>query len=252
MVIVIDNSEVNNSALLFGLAGVSYLGLGENIGVAAAFNKGCAIARDHGWSFVITMDQDSRFAVDQIRSHVVDARRLMVDPAVSIVGPHYVDERPNPNVPMLEECDTTITSGSIIRLSAWSEISGFNEALFIDYMDAEFCLRLKRAGKKIIINHGSVMEHRIGDPICVSLFGVRIRANNHGWIRKYYITRNILYLRSEFKDFPRPYLLMIIVNLAKVLLMESDKKRKISAMLVGAIDHVRGRYGKWNPGRYFE
>lgn len=251
-VIVVDNSDADNAGLLSGLPGVSYCGLGENIGIAAALNKGCAMASDHGWRFAMTMDQDSHFAADQIRAHIVEAHRLMTDPAVSVVGPHYAEERPDPRVPKLEECDATITSGSILRLSAWEQIHGFNEALFIDGVDMDFCFRLRRAGKRIIVNHGAYIWHRLGDPILITAFGLKIRARNHGWIRKYYITRSLLYLRSEFKDFPRPYLLMIAVNFAKVVLMERDKKRRLCAMLAGAADHVRGRYGKWSPGRSFE
>ena len=59
--IVVDNSADDNSHILTEVAGVEYIPLMANLGIATALNIGYKRAADLGAAWVLTMDQDSWF-----------------------------------------------------------------------------------------------------------------------------------------------------------------------------------------------
>ena len=244
-VFVIDNSGSDNGALVRDLDGVTYVPFHENVGIGAALNTGCRMALEKGYEFVMTMDQDSSFEAQDIVRHLSDADTQMRDVSVAVIGPSTLKGADRGII----ERRSIITSGSILRLSEWERQGGFNEALFIDQVDHEFCFRLRRSGSKVLLNNSVSLRHLVGDPLSAVLAGIRFSVMNHGWQRKYYIMRNRLYLRKMFPDFPRPYFRMIVNDILGVLLLEGDKMRKINAMAAGIMDFQRGRLGKWRMHR---
>ena len=66
-VVVVDNSETDNSVLCEQLPNVQYISLGENKGIAAALNVGCNEAMKKGAEWVLTMDQDSQWNKHSVR-----------------------------------------------------------------------------------------------------------------------------------------------------------------------------------------
>ena len=69
-VIVVDNSETDNSALLHNDPKVTYIPLMQNYGIAAALNRGCEAAQKNGVQWVLTMDQDSRWDQQSVQEYV--------------------------------------------------------------------------------------------------------------------------------------------------------------------------------------
>ncbi|MEO7776817.1 MAG: glycosyltransferase, partial [Fibrobacteria bacterium] len=64
LLIVIDNSPSKNHALADKIKGSwnsVIIANGENLGLAAALNQAASIAREKGFEWLLTMDQDSRF-----------------------------------------------------------------------------------------------------------------------------------------------------------------------------------------------
>ena len=58
--------------------------------------------------------------------------------------------------------DRTITSGNVIEIEAWQKVGCFEEVLFIDEVDHDFCYRLREAGFKILKSE-IVLRHEIQD-----------------------------------------------------------------------------------------
>ena len=69
--------------------------------------------------------------------------------------------------------------------------------LFIDEVDHDFCYRLVNAGFKIGISKDVVISHKIGETKVKKLLGKKIFIRNHSAFRKYYISRNIIYLSKK-------------------------------------------------------
>ena len=47
--------------------------------------------------------------------------------------------------------DYVITSGSIITIAAYKEIGPFNNEMFIDFIDIEWCLRARKKNLKLLL-----------------------------------------------------------------------------------------------------
>ena len=126
----------------------------KNEGVARALNQGAEWAATQACRWILTLDQDT--VVDQ---HMVDSLCAVYqdipDPfSVAIIGSNYTDAAiREPFLPLNGnikdswlEVKTTITSGSLLPLSAFRQIGPFREELFIDFVDFEYCLRARSKG----------------------------------------------------------------------------------------------------------
>ena len=212
-VYIIDNSESDNSKLASEIINAEYYFSGKNLGIAAALNIGCKKALEAGYEWCITMDQDSYWDNNEFEIYIESIKKIlnkndtrivsfsprlkmpiksMNDIFVNILRPIYYRYCKPPEYENLDRC---ITSGNIIKLITWQEISGFDERLFIDGVDFDFCFRLQEKGYKIVWVRTARMNHSIGDDK-FRLF----RHNNHNDFRLYYMIRNSLYLSKRFPN----------------------------------------------------
>ena len=111
------------------------------------------------------MDQDSSFREADITQHLMTSLQVMADQSIAVVSPVFTSHV-NLNVRTeLFEADSSITSGSVLRLTAWQLVGGLKSKFFMDQIDHEFCIRLRREGYKVIVNPQAYMSHSIGNPI---------------------------------------------------------------------------------------
>lgn len=146
-----------------------------------------------------------------------------------------------------EEIDVVITSGSLVNVENAIKIGGFDEKLFIDYVDFEFCLRTIENNFKIIKIYGSYLEHRLGELEEKSIINRKILVTNHSFIRRYYIYRNAIYVWKKYilKN-PKWVIKNILSNIKSyllILLFEKDKMRKTIYILNGIKDGIFNNLG---------
>src|SRR5690606_2060660 len=81
-----------------------------------------------------------------------------------------------------------ITSGSILNLKASSKIGAFDEDLFIDLVDLEYCYRASLKGYSTIAFANIPMEHSLGKTESVRSIKTARKSNRilHSPIRLYY------------------------------------------------------------------
>jgi rhamnosyltransferase len=180
--------------------------LGSNQGIACAHNAGIEWARQHGFAFVLLMDQDSVAQAGMVQALLHEAAR--VDKPAAI-GPRYVDERQNNPVPFLQikglrlfrhtcenakgalPVDYLISSGSLIPMSTLDVVGGMREDLFIDYVDIEWGLRARHHGFQSYGVCKALMQHSLGENP-VKFFKRSIPL--HSPLRHYYHFRNAILL----------------------------------------------------------
>jgi rhamnosyltransferase len=100
------------------------------------------------------------------------------------------------------DIDYLITSGSVVNLTLFDEIGGFDEALFIDEVDLEYCYRAKTKGYKIIKFTHIFLQHSLGK---ISYFrslksGKLTPRTLHSPLRVYYMLRNYLYVAKLYPN----------------------------------------------------
>lgn len=171
---------------------------GENLGVGYALNRGVQRAREMGCNWLLTMDQDS--IVD---SSLMEAYRAALEqnPAVVCLTPRIAG-RSRKKDAVGGKISYAITSGNLVRVSVFDQIGLYDEGFFVDCIDFDFCLRLRRAGHAVHRVPAAQMGHQLGDAVDLPRAVEKYYAR-HSPIRRYYIYRNSLYMAERYLfDFP--------------------------------------------------
>lgn len=215
----------------------------NNVGVAAALNQALnkAIVDDYDW--LLTMDQDSFFTEGSLLE--LKEVAYLSDEKIAWVSPFHKTSK-SKATPSARTTDIPIamTSGSFLRVSACKQAGFFEEKLFIDSVDNEYCLRLRKLGFRIRQANHSVLEHSLGSVKERRFLFFRFQTTTHDAARRYYITRNMLYVMSLY---PMNFFLFGMKELVKsfmlIVLFENDKVKKLHYLFSGVFDFMRGRYG---------
>jgi rhamnosyltransferase len=172
--------------------GITVERLGENRGVGYALNRGVERARQMGCSWLLTMDQDS--VVD---SSLVEAYRAAVeqDPARVCLAPRITANGHRKDA-VGEEISYAITSGNLVSVSVYDRIGLYDEGFFLDCIDFDFCLRLRRAGYAVHRVPAALMQHELGESVNLPEV-VRKYYALHSPVRRYYMYRNYMYMAER-------------------------------------------------------
>ena len=242
-VVVVDNGSDNLDDInktVESIGSVTLIKNHSNLGIARALNEIMEQAIEYGYSWVLTMDQDSVAPTNLISEY-----EKYLDSSVGILCPIIFDRNKNQK-PMIysgtHEIRECITSGSLVNASAWRKVNGFDEKLFIDGVDFDFCERLRKAGYHILEVGTVVLSHAIGNITMRKFLLWDVSVKNHSSFRKYYIARNTIYLAKKNGNAVRQAksYLQVTKQIAEVILYEQDKKRKITAICKGMIDGIKG------------
>lgn len=241
---VLDNSDTRNEGLLSKLSNfknAAYISLCGNKGIAKALKEGMELSLSDHADFTLTMDQDSSFPTEKIEE--VTKYLVKYQNEYAIIGLNVNKEEQEEKLVDVHEL---LTSGNFINNKFYREIDGFNEDLFIDYVDFDLCEQFSRIGKKIgYINNVSI-KHTIGNPIEFKFFGKTYHALNHNPIRYYYRYRNALYLYKRNKKFYRKkYKHDLYIDKLKIVLFEKNKKLKLKLIRRGRKDARKGILGPY-------
>jgi len=204
----------------------------NNNGLGAAYNYILQINATH-YKYFVTFDQDSFITENCVSSLLIPFFELQ---NVAITGPVYLKSKFNSEI-KYTEVSYLIQSCSVFRIDLFSEVGFFNENLFIDSVDFDFCLRTVLSGYKIVRCNNVFIYHSIGN--CIKKFGIKISVHNAK--RNYYIARNHRFLTSKyFFDFPLFIIkknIVFIIHIFKVVFLENDLE-KIRALYKGIVTKI--------------
>lgn len=262
--IVIDNSLKKNNFLIDKLneifeSKLIYINNNDNLGIATALNQACDKAIELKFKWILTMDQDSSFInFDHYKKCLEKVQNVN---NVALLAANT--DKEGYSTCDINECScnyredkfSVITSANIVNLEYFEEIGRFNDKLFIDMVDYDYCLRINIKKFKILYFPDVFVEHKLGE--------VHLRTNiftrkkkyktEHNAQRAYYISRNSLYLSKNYgKYFPKEFGMLHILNIVfihdvtKILLYEIDKWNKLKAKFIGLYHFIINRYGKYN------
>lgn len=258
--IVVDNcSEPSVRSMITGLAATCNFEViwnKENIGLAAGLNTGIrrALANEQ-YQWIATFDQDSTVSPGFSEAMIAAYSVCPFRDKVAMIAPHHLlsSERPadeQRNGLQFREIPVTLQSGSLFRRSTLQEVGLFDDSFFIDYVDFEFCLRLRKRGFSIIEATGAPLHHRVGTPTIHNFLNKTCMVFNHSPVRRYYAARNRLrvYGRYLFSD-PRWIghdMWSWFKEIVKLVLFEDNRLEKLAYMARGGWDALRGRYGNYS------
>lgn len=254
-VVVVDNASGGESKILIDQAQAEIpckvIRNPQNLGIATALNIGFRIAMEQGFEWLLALDQDSTISDGFVEGLLETAARSK---DAGIICPTYIDRKSKTvmRMPKLPAGGllTTMTSGSMLHRSMFLRAGPFDERLFIDSVDNEYCLRIRSLQLSIAQSDRAVLLHSLGAISFRRFLGRKLVATNHDAARRYYMTRNRLllifryrrdfsWIRFDLREFSR--------DILAVLLVEENKVGKLRFMLKGMIDCARGRWGMQVP-----
>jgi rhamnosyltransferase len=244
---VVDNgSRAESVQQLRELASssVSLSLLEQNAGIAAALNVGMRVAGKMGYAWVLTMDQDSIIGSGMIAAY---AATLAAKPGATCLVPNVLANgidsgaREGP-------VDFAITSGTLIRTRMFGEVGPFEEQLFIDGVDIDYSLRLRRRGHEILRVKDAKIFHELGERGSAGRWAARVYAM-HSPLRRYYMYRNHLYLMKvywhTFPGFIFKATMYQVMLLVLVAIYDPEPGRSLRFIFKGVRDFFGGRMGAY-------
>ncbi len=248
-IVIVDNTdEETNCQVIKNLHNIDKLSIlsnNKNKGIAKALNQGVHFAKIQGYNWAITFDQDTKpfeFIIDillDIYSNFPYKNKI------GAIGVNAIDDNDQKYFKIQNKLgynirDYLITSGTLISLDAFIQIGGFCEELFIDNVDLEYSLKLKKNGYYSLISTKCGMQHKPGNYISKNIFGLRVESSNHSSFRRYFMSRNNFFLTKKYiLLFPYFILKMnffYILDLVKMILVEKNRNSKIKSTLKGTYD----------------
>jgi rhamnosyltransferase len=229
---------------------------GENLGIASALNTGIHRAASLGYAWVLLLDQDTLVSPDLVPSLLAIQASFLAPDRLAVIGAGYAGDVGLPCAPSGEDqsgapwqdVESVITSGSLLSVAAFDAIGPFREEFFIDHVDTDYCRRARAGAYRVIKSMSPLMSHAIGAPTTHRVLWMDKRTTNHGPDRRYYFTRNDTVLLRENGKHPwgmwaLKSLLRSFRICKRIILYEPMKTRKVSAVMHGWRDGVRGRLG---------
>ncbi|WP_425956315.1 glycosyltransferase [Xylanimonas sp. McL0601] len=262
VVVVDDGSGPDYGAVLDHVraAGARVVALAENQGIAAALNAGLREAALAPEDLVVTFDQDSTVPEGFIAALVAqwDAG-VRAGLAMGMVSPESfaglrqvlrgADEHG------FRHSREPIQSGSLVSGEVLAAAGYQREELFIDLVDIEYYLRLKRLGRACLVAPGLVLPHELGRTYPFTLLGRRIRLSGRQLtlslstpFRYYYRARSRVVINREYwRSDPALLSVDTLREIQHVLLvgLYAQPRGAIARVIArGLRDGWRGRMGK--------
>lgn len=212
----------------------------QNMGIAYALNQIMQFAHDNGADWALTLDQDSVVADNLIQEY----KRFML-PDVGIVTCCINDrnfvaygEGKEKDGEELQYC---ITSASMTNVKAVMEVGGFDNEMFIDWVDWDICLALRHHGYKIKRAAKTHIIHELGEKTKAKIWlGHQLLIMRRSKMRNYYINRNWIYIARKWPEVSlSKNLLICIKRIVVAILLEPNKWQSVKSLTKGMIDGFR-------------
>lgn len=254
--VVVDNGSTDDETLRLRRSqqnlGFHLIQNKENLGIAEALNQGVCWAKKQRYSWVILLDQDSELTEHCVASMFATWERHPLRERIASIHPSYVDPESGTRPKVRRAGDggpvVSVTSGALMPTWVFDKIGLFSSTYFIDYVDHEYCFRIRAAGYLIVDSSTAVLLHSAGHPRESSFCGFKFRPTHHSAMRRYYISRNrIAVYRTYFGAFPRWIVTSMYDDFretVKCFLGEKDRGRKARNFVRGTWDGLTGRMGK--------
>lgn len=256
VVVICDNGSDNIEDIekIASQYNIIIIRLKQNCGIAYALNainEWCVI---NGYKWLLTLDQDSEVKSGLVNKYIEhtnikDVAMMSCEFMARDNFEHGTNKLSDgEDYKLIEKC---YTSGAFINTNIIKKVGGFDEYLFIDFVDFDMCITLLENNYKIIRLNYLGLIHEVGKTRNVKFLGKKEQVYNHNAMRKYYMSRNgIIYARKHKQYFGKKETTKRILSVFKrailVLFYEKNKIRNIKSGISGIIAGITSRKKQWS------
>lgn len=264
-VVVVDDGSGPAFEELFdrlAAAGASVERQSTNAGIGAALNRGIDLALHGGASHVLFLDQDSRPHPGFVEALLDEQRKAAkAGIAVGSSAPEFFSElrQAAERADGFLEARRAIQSGMLVPREIFERVGRMRQEWFIDLVDVEFELRVRRAGYLPIAAPGLRLDHRLGRryrrrrfPLWMGWLTLAPEVTLSTPFRYYYRLRNRLLLnRDYFWTMPAVHAKETVADLlhfVDTVALSSSPRTMVAIYLRALRDGIRGRTGPMPDG----
>lgn len=244
---VMDNSINISENRLPKNKKIKYIFNNDNLGIATPLNNAATMARELGYQWLLTMDQDTKFTkgiISKIKKQIQNTDCSNI----GIITPwHKTKLKTKKPKEKIDYPLDVMTSGNFVNLEIHKKLNGFKEWLFIDGVDIEYCLNLRKNNYKVMRLNELEINHNLGDIFYKKLLCKDILVTNHQAIRRYYQCRNYLYIRDMYINIEPKFCKTLVkfkTIILAIILYENNKISKLKNFYKGYKDYKAGKRGK--------
>lgn len=273
-VILVDNgSEPNVLRRIEQLSqryGCHLLALGENEGIAAAQNYGVKLIENEKpeCEYLLFLDHDSIPKPDFVAAMVEEYLRLeRLSGAIGVLGPAIYEPRartyygfhvlrglryaragPEAMADDAIVCVTLNSAGTFCPLRVMQSVGPYDERLFIDHVETEWCFRASHLGYWLYGSRNVDLVHQMGDDVFHLKFArKRVNLPYRSPYRHRYLVRNSIEMlrRNYIPTIWKCYCVVkIVLTFLLFGILAGDSASQRRAIIGGILDGLRGRLGK--------
>lgn len=261
-IIVVDNGSTDGSiaAIAAEAPDVTIIDAGRNLGFTGGNNIGVRRAAEEGADFVLLLNNDTTVEPDAISSLVEAAQR---SPNAGILTPviHYFDRMEDlwfagsridlARAEAVHDNSRPPARTAPVRLVPWAsgcammipaqlfrQIKGFDDRFFLNWEDVDISLRIRSAGKDILLVPAARIYHKVG----------RSFATARGAGTYYYARNRLLLLRlhagaAYISGYRHAVVDSLRLAVRGMLRQESGSLRGLVLLLRAILDDLLGRFG---------
>ncbi len=257
-VYVYDNSEAKNTRFVdevCNIDNVEYISSASNNGLSIPINEIAHVAIEDEFDWLLTFDQDSKACDNMVNRMRAFANSSYCDESIAIIAPTIIesDKQFRNNEDSFTYFDKVMQSGIFNSLKAWDKVNGYDEQLFIEQVDYEYCARLIVNGYKVVRLNNAYLLHNQQDYNVKQYFvdGKHLFLNKYSPVRYYYRYRNSLYCYERYKQTNPIYALEcrnVMNKIQKSIGLEDRPEIYEQAILQAKKDYANGVMGKFLGG----
>tara|TARA_B100000900_G_scaffold368071_1_gene345018 strand:- start:1894 stop:2745 length:852 start_codon:yes stop_codon:yes gene_type:complete len=166
LIVLINNEQslhVNEN--IFSREKIILINNSVNMGISVAYNQGILKAHAKNCDYAFLLDQDS-LPSEHLIPVLVDK---IHNKDITMIGASYIeyDDKFVQTFDSLENLTySTVTfniaSGSLISIKKFFEVGKYDEDMFMEYFDTDWCLKAKKLNHKLLKLDNKLLHHKIG------------------------------------------------------------------------------------------
>jgi len=266
-IIVVDNGSTDGTVqfLRDKYPQVTLIALPKNLGIGGALSEGMRYAFQEKRCDLVWLLDDDSVPAENVLAGLLHGLNSLNGTAskVGVLAPMPINGKTQLSYPGLlwrrgwvtpeatqteavSFVDAVISSGSLVSKAAVDACGLPRADFFMDFVDFEYCLRLRRQGFLIGVVHDSRMEHTIGAPRSVRFLWQERTWSDHAPWREYYMTRNQVFtIWTEYPDWKSKLSVVrrLLRHAAGIVLFGEKKFACLRMMTLGFVDGRAGRLG---------
>ena len=213
-----------------------YLFFGRNLGLCKALNIGINLLKNR-FCWVLIMDDDSSFATNIVDIFKSFIRKQDTDNVAVLAPIHLFDRSKEKTSTGFERISWAMTSGCLYNINVFIKLGGFDNRLFLDCLDIDYCYKANQSGFKVLKCKEAGINHNPAQTMVFKFLGRSFKYGIASPQRYKLQCKNLFYLLLKYKSIS--ILKIFILKWIKTIFFFNRKTQYLKDMTIGTFNGIQ-------------